>query len=158
MGRRRRNPRWPWILAGSAAAAAVLGGAGYVYWRRRSEKRLCPAGTHVGTVGYAWPYPDLFLDVSGFGEALETFGYNVGDWADPDWNVCSVAVRNAVEAFQRDYNLVWQTIDDPVTDPLATTGLIDDETVKAMAYVDGLLQMDFTWPLLVEETKEAGTT
>lgn len=155
----RRKPR-PWITAAAATVTAAAIGGGVWWWlRRRSAKQaLCPPGTHVGTVGYAWSYPDLFLDETGFGEALEVFGYDAGDWNGDDWNVCSARVRQAVEAFQRDYNLVWQTIDDPVTEPLPTTGLIEDETVKAMAYVDGLLQMGFTWPLIVEETKEAGAT
>ncbi len=53
---------------------------------------------------------------------------------------------------------MWQTIEDPLTDPLATTGLIDAQTVLALAFVDGLQQLGPTWPLVVEETREAGVT
>lgn len=155
---RRRNPRWPWILVGSAAVV-VIGGVSYVWIRRHSAKKLadrCPPGKHVGDPGFRWPYPQLFLDETGFGEALEVFGYDVGEWNVGGWDVCSPQVRQAVEQFQRDYNLVWQTIEDPVTDPLALTGLIDSQTVLALAFVDGLQQLGPTWPLVVEETKEAG--
>lgn len=168
--RRRRNvSRATWVIAGSAVAII---GATVAYFLLRDRKRkplptevvtptadACPPGKHVGgDSDYMWPREDLFLDETGFGEALETFGYDVGDWSAPGWDVCEPDVRQQVEHFQHDYNLVRKTIDEPATDELRTDGLIDDPTVQAMAYVDGLQQAELSWPLVVKETRTAGVT
>jgi hypothetical protein len=113
----------------------------------------CPPGAHVGDPNYSWPHPELFLDESGFGEALETFGYDVGEWGQPGWMICSSTVRKQIAAFQRDYNLVRPTIQQPPTAALRKDGLIDDATAIAIRYVHGLQQTGLSWPLIVEETR-----
>ena len=100
------------VLRGVAVAAG--GTLAFILVRMamtpKSEPFACPPGEHVGTVDYAWPHPNLFLDESGFGEALETFGYDIEDWDAPGWTACSEDVVHTVETFQRDFNQTRSTL------------------------------------------------
>ncbi len=136
--RRKRNL---YALTWIAGAVVIAGGAAasYLFLRRR-----CPPGRHVGgDTDYIWPRPDLFLDESGFGEALETFGYDMGPWDSPRWSVCQH--KKSIADFQRDHNAVY-----PTGEILRTDGLIDDPTVLSMAHVDELQkEQQIVWPLIV---------
>lgn len=143
--------RRKWIVVGGIAASILVGGAAYVW--SRSRKSL-PAPSYVGQPGYVWPRGDLFLDMSGFGEALESMGYDVGDWSSPDWNVLDEVVRSAVSEFQADWNVVATSLDTfPVRD-LDVTGTINSPTVEALAFVNSMQDAGHTWPLIVLEVRE----
>lgn len=153
----RRNVSRTWFVAGGIVATMALGGIVYaiartVHGRPKGKKPLGPAA--VGDTGYVWPHRDLFLDESGFGEALENFGYDVGDWSAPGWTVTSSLIVSAVREFQADYNSVRPTLEEPPTEALATSGRIDDATVNAMVFVHELQQAGHTWPLVVLQAKE----
>lgn len=83
-------------------------------------------------------------------------GYEVGEWASFTWDVHGPVMRSAVSAFQDDYNAVRKTIEQPPTDELQITGLLDDDTVNAMAYVVALQDIGEDWPLIVYTTRNAG--
>lgn len=108
----------------------------------------------MGAPGFSWPHEEIFVDSSGFGEALEALGYDAGDWQDEQWSVCSQQAQQAIEEFQADYNAVRLTVDEPVTGELEPTGLLDEQSVRALAYAITLRdEFGLDWPLLVYEAR-----
>lgn len=155
MARKRILSNAAWIGVGTVV---LIGAVGTTYYflrnRKPSLKEGCPPGEHVGTRDFSWAHPELFLDESGFGAALETFGYDVGDWSSKQWRVCGDQMQRAVREFQTDYNIARPTLKDPPTGNLRSTGLIDEATVEAIAYVHEL-QAEISWPTLVYEVRNS---
>lgn len=144
-------------ILGGIAFAGVAGAVGYFATERllsNPRKSLsCPDGEHVGAHGFDWPaHRELFLDAAGFGEALETFGYETDlEWVDDGWSPCDESFRGYVESFQKDWNRIRVSIPD-APGALETTGLIDRKTIEAMAFVHGLQASGESWLVLVIES------
>ncbi|MCH9637767.1 MAG: hypothetical protein K0U16_07485 [Gammaproteobacteria bacterium] len=161
MARRRKNiPTTAWYVVGTVGAVALVGTATYLIVRRRrapQRSEVCPPdGDWVGGRLTQWPHADIFLDASGFGEGLESFGYDVGDWSDPEWNVCNIKMQDAVLQFARDYNRVSKIMDGPPVERIPNFGLITEPTIIAMEHVHRLQsEAGYDWPLLVEQVREA---
>ena len=143
--------RKQWMVAGGIVASILAGGVAYVLSRGRKS----PPPSYVGQPGYVWPHRDLFLDMTGFGEALETFGYDVGDWSSPSWSVLGEDMRGAVIEFQADWNLVSSALGTLPEILLDITGQINAATVEAMAFVNTMQEAGHTWPLIVLEATES---
>ena len=142
-----------WIVGGAVTAVTAAAGVAYVLLadRRDAEQVVCPPGQYVGAPGYQWPYPEAFLDPNGFGQALESLGYDAGSWSSLAWSPCEAGARRAVSQFQHDFNLVQPTRDAP--DAVAVNGLIDEPTIEAIVYAHNLQVQGLSWPLLVGETR-----
>jgi hypothetical protein len=165
--RRKRNPSAvTWIListavvaTGAALAIAVIPrvrarAPGYVPGR---EPKIPLPTEYVGAPGFAWAHADIFPELASFGDALERFGYESGDWLEDSWSILGSQMQDAVRAFQDDYNVVRQTIDQPPTPKLAVSGRIDADTVEAIRYVANLIEITaIPWPNIVYETRSAG--
>jgi hypothetical protein len=165
-GRRKSNPSTTtWLLVG-AAALATAGAAVLVFLPRKQGRgpgSLPGSGRdpipelYVGKTGYQWPHSDLFPQADAFGDALERFGYETGDWLSDKWSVLGSEMQDAVRSFQEDYNAVRKTIEQPPTPKLSVTGRLDADTVNALAYVSSLIeQTSMLWPNIVYDTRSAG--
>ncbi len=145
-----------WIVGASAAAITVVGGVAYVLLsddKRPAPRVVCHPGEYVGAPGYQWPYAESFFDPNGFGQALESLGYDAGNWSSLSWSPCDGGVKRAVTQFQSDFNLVRPTREDDAPEATPMSGLIDEPTIEALVYAHNLQVEGLSWPLLVGETR-----
>lgn len=81
----------------------------------------------AGAPGHSWPLRDRdFPTLRSLGEAFQRVGYDVGR-VDAQWLPSTHTARKGVERFQRDWNRLLEP-----TPRLAETGLLDDDTVRAV--------------------------
>ena len=146
-----------WIVAATAATITVAGVAYALLADDKSgaPRPGCPPGEYVGAPGYMWPYAESFLDQNGFGQALESLGYDAGRWSSLAWSPCEDGVRRSVSQLQRDFNTVRPTREDDPPEAVSVNGLLDAPTIEALVYAHNLQVEGLRWPLLVGETRVA---
>lgn len=182
MSRRKRNPMTGGtLLLGTAAVVA-----GYFILRGKKKKRRRtetippprpsdvlpseplppppPTGNYVGSSGYSWPHKSKFPAKGSFEGWLAANGYANNQNSNP----LDESTRNAVFAFQGDFNAVRQyALAHPELGlislkELDEDGLIGKNTIGAMVDVDGRIKPAFNagWPqimLLLQEVPPAPT-
>ncbi len=101
-----------------------------------------------------WPHRDRYGNEFAFGIQLQAWGYPVGTInTDPEWSIIDAQGLVAVEAFQRDYNLVRQIeLPEPApTAALEPDGLIGPVTADAIWRAEQwTIGMNMTWSQLVD--------